>query len=66
MNTTINHSAVETNMNENTRAIAESLDSAGYMALWAKGKGGGFWIQGMGYLSPSKCRKLIVNSGKLS
>jgi hypothetical protein len=36
------------------------------MALWAKGKGGGFWIQGMGYLSPSKCRKLIVNSGKLS
>lgn len=55
------HTAVETGMNDKTRAIAEKLDATGYEALWAKGKGGGFWIKGLGYMSKSKCLKLVAS-----
>jgi hypothetical protein len=53
------HSAVETGMNDNQLKIAQAMDAAGYEALWAKGKGGGFWVRGLGYMSLSKCAKLV-------
>lgn len=53
------HTAVENGMNANQLMIAQAMDAQGYEALWAKGKGGGFWVRGMGYMSLSKCAKLV-------
>lgn len=58
------HTAVEPGMNHTTRTIAEQLDAAGFMALWASNKGGGFWIAGEGgYHSLTQCVELLAESG---
>jgi hypothetical protein len=53
------HTAAETRMSDNQRMVAEALDAQGYLALWADGKGGGFWIKGTGYQSLRQSAKLV-------
>lgn len=45
------HSAVESGMDDQTLTVAVLLDYAGFSGLWAKNKGGGFWLKGFGYFS---------------
>lgn len=47
-------------MDEQTQHIAQRLEQVGYEALWANGKGGGFWINGLGYRSLKECADLVA------
>lgn len=45
-------------MDEQTQEIAQLLTDNGYEWLWANGKGGGFWVRGLGYKSLDQCKAL--------
>lgn len=38
--------------------IRRDLKQRGFDALWAEGKGNGFWIKGMGYVSKPQAIKM--------
>lgn len=40
--------------------IMDALRAKGLHALWAYGKGNGFWIQGEGYISFQEAKKRIA------
>ncbi len=41
------------------RSMAEQLGWFGQEALWAKGKGGGFWIKGFRYVSMEEAERFL-------
>lgn len=55
----MNTSPVQSEMNPQQAAVAEQLTRWGYEWLWANGKGGGFWIKGIGYQGLEDCVALI-------
>lgn len=51
--------AADKRMLPNWIKVAEALDEQGYLAMWAHGKGEGWWIKGMGYMSLRAAARLV-------
>lgn len=54
----INRSAVEDKMTSGVLKMARRFDELGILALYAKNKGGGFWVKGYGYMPMKSCKRL--------
>ena len=55
----MNTSPVQSEMNAQQAAVAAALTQFNYEWIWANGKGGGFWIKGIGYQGLEDCAALI-------
>lgn len=55
----MNTSPVQSEMNAQQAAAAAALTQFNYEWIWANGKGGGFWVKGVGYKSLEDCAALI-------